>query len=286
MKQLGVALGGGGLRGLAHIGVLQVLQDHHIKIYSLSGTSIGGIVACLYASGMDAYEMQHVVTHLKAKDYLDYNVKGFIQYIIDLLVPCRNACLDGLIKGKKLERLIYKLTRGKSLDDVNQLLSVIACNIDSGKEMVFSNCKNLKGYEAVHIKKALLSVAARCSSSIPATFEPYCIAGNQIVDGGVKAMVPVGVQKAMGAEYILAVNLGQKEYREKVSCIPQIINRTLNILTYETSDTDERLYADMILYPVVGYVNLDDLDKAMELIYAGRTAMQEGLDKLKQDLFS
>lgn len=286
MKHLGVALGGGGLRGLAHIGVLQVLQDNGIDIFTLSGTSIGGIVACLYASGMDAYEMQEVVTQLKPKDYLDYNFKGLIQYILGLLVPGKDACLDGLIKGKKLERLIYKLTRGKGLTDIDQLLSVVACNIDSGKEVVFSNCKTLRDYEATHIKRASLSVAARCSSSIPATFAPYYIGEMQIVDGGIKAMVPVGVQKAMGAEYILAVNLGHREYHETVSCIPQIVSRTINILTYETSDTDEKLYADMILYPAVGDVNLDDMEKAVDLIQAGRIAMETHMNKLNRDLFS
>ncbi len=285
MKSLGLALGGGGLRGLAHIGVLQVLEDNNIDVAMISGTSIGSIIGSLYACGISAYEIEDIVLQLKPSDYLDYNIGGFIKYIAALLIPGVEVQIDGIIKGRKLERLIYSLTEGKSLADIKKPLSIIACDINTGLEVVFTNSRMLMSINRiVLIYNALLSEAVRCSSSIPATFVPREFRGMQMVDGGVRTMVPVWVQKLMGAEYILAVNLGQKEYASPVSGIPQIVSRTINILTFETSDTEEKLFADMLLFPGVGDIDIDDLSQAKEIIKQGRLAMKNKIPKLKRAL--
>jgi NTE family protein len=105
-----------------------------------------------------------------------------------------------------------------------------------------------------------------------------------MVDGGVKTMVPVWIQKLMGAEYILAVNLGQREYNKPVAGLPQIISRTINILTYETSDTEEKIFADILLFPGVEEVPLDGIDQARAIIKQGRLAMQKLIPELKRGL--
>lgn len=285
MKSLGLALGGGGLRGLAHIGVLQVLEDHHIKVSMISGTSIGSIVGGLYACGISAYELEAIALRLKPSDYLDYNISGFIKYLLSLLVPGVEAQLNGIIKGCKLERLIYQLSDGRSLSQIKIPLSIIACDINSGLEVVFTNSVNIVGsHRCIIIYNALLSEAVRCSSSIPATFVPRFFHGRQMVDGGVKTMVPVWIQKLMGAEYILAVNLGQREYNKPVAGLPQIISRTINILTYETSDTEEKIFADILLFPGVEEVPLDGIDQAQAIIKQGRLAMQKLIPELKRGL--
>jgi len=285
MKSLGVALGGGGLRGLAHIGVLQILEDNNVKISMLSGTSIGSIISSLYASGISAYQMEELVMRLKPSDYLDYNLGGLLKNIASILIPGYEAHLSGMIKGRKLENLLSKLTKEKSLMDIRLPLSLISCDINTGKEVVFSNSKKLmKNREIFVINNALLSEAARCSSSIPATFVPRKINGMQMVDGGVRTMVPVRVQELMGADYILAVNLGQKEYTSKVYGIPEIISRTINILTLETSDTEEKIFADMLIFPDVKDVSLNDLEKASEIIRKGRLAMKRKVNDLKSEL--
>ncbi|NLO20979.1 MAG: hypothetical protein GX119_03130 [Syntrophomonadaceae bacterium] len=285
MKSLGLALGGGGLRGLAHIGVLQVLEDNHIKVSMISGTSIGSIIGGLYACGISAYELETIALRLKPSDYLDYNISGFIKYMLSLFLPGVKAQLNGIIKGCKLERLVYQLSDGKSMGQIKLPLSIIACDINTGLEVVFTNSKQLCGNQrTVIIYNALLSEAARCSSSIPATFVPRNFHGRQMVDGGVKNMVPVWIHKIMGAEYILAVNLGQKEYDHPVAGLPQIISRTINILSFETSDSEEKIFADMLLFPGVEEVLLDDISQARAIIKQGRLAMQKRLPELKQGL--
>lgn len=281
MKKLGLALGGGGLKGLAHIGVLQVLHENRIPISYISGTSVGSMIASLYAVGMSPYEMEKIALDLKVSDYIDYNLGGFLKYIVSLYIPGVKAPLDGLIKGNKLEKLMCKLTRGKTLADVRKPLAIIACDIDTGRELIFSNRELPLSESQSLITEAKLSQATRASTSIPVTFIPYRFDQMQIVDGGVREIVPVGVQCLMGAEYILAVNLGQEVYDQPVAGIPQIINRTLSILVFETSKEAQELLADMIIFPHVRGINLTDIERAAEIIRLGRLAMRENIDALK-----
>ncbi|MDD3269403.1 MAG: patatin-like phospholipase family protein [Syntrophomonadaceae bacterium] len=285
MKSLGLALGGGGLKGLAHIGVLEVLEANKIPINMICGTSAGSIVAALLASGMPARKMESIALNLKASDYIDYNIAGIVKYLAGLCLPGLRVKLNGIIKGDALEKLVYEWTDGKSLKDVKMPISIISVDIDTGQEVVFTN-QDLKIEEGnVRIvKDALLSEAVRASISIPATFVPLDFQGMQMVDGGVRNIVPVSAAKAMGAEYILAVNLGQEIYQTSVSGIIQIVSRSLNILTYETSDTAEEIFADLILFPRVSDVHLEDMDKAEQIIRAGRRVAKEQAAEIKNGL--
>jgi NTE family protein len=285
MKKLGLALGGGGLKGLAHIGILQILAENRIPVFSISGTSIGSLIAALLASGMSPWEMERIALEARASDYIDYNITGALKYILSLYLPGYRASFDGILKGKKLEKMVYRLTGGKTLKDVIMPLSIIACDIDSGREIIFTNqIDPPKIDQVIYVKNALLSEAVRCSTAIPATFVPRKIYGWQAVDGGLKSMVPVKAQKMMGAEYILAVNLGQETYQEKVAGIPQIVSRAIDILGYETSDWAEGVLSDMILFPKVNSVTIFNPQNLGQVIYAGRKAMEDKVEELLRKL--
>ena len=269
MRKLGIALGGGGLKGLAHIGVLEILDQNQIPVSMVSGTSFGSIIAALLA----------------AEDYLDLNVSGLLKYIMGLINPNLNMSLDGIIKGKRLKKLIDRATGGKELQDVQIPLAIIACDIDAGQKIVFSNRDlQLTDKNTVVIKDALLSDAVMASLSIPGTFIPYKFKGRQLVDGGLQSIVPVLVQKQLKAEYILAVNLGAEIYTQKVKGIPQIISRTLDILIYKNSNIIEDFFANMTIYPGIKDIHIDDIDRAGEIIRAGRRAMNEKITALKTEL--
>lgn len=286
MKSLGLALGGGGLKGFAHIGVLQVLEDNRIPVSYLSGTSAGALVAALYASGLSAYQIEALTRALKPSDYLDYNISGLIKWVLSRYIPGLSASLDGIIKGDKITGLVDKWTRGKTLKDCQIPICIIACDIDTGREVVFTNQDiEFVGPEYVIIRDASLSEAVRASISIPAAFVPLDYADMQMVDGGLKSMVPVLAQKVMGADYVLAVNLGTQLYSEGVSGIPAIVTRSLSILTYETSDAAQHMFADMAIYPGIDDVDLDDVDQGPAIIRAGRRAMKSQLEKLEKDLW-
>lgn len=284
MKSLGLALGGGGLKGLSHIGVLQILEENRIQPAYISGTSAGSIFAALYASGISPYQMEDIVCGATVKDYLDYNIKGIIKYLLNLVLPCYDYSLDGLLAGDKIEKLVYTLTEGKKLVDCGLPLAIVACDIDSGRKSIFTNhVINITDSDIV-IKEALLSEAVRSSISIPVTFVPKQFQGMQMVDGGLKDIVPVMVTKCMGADYVLGINLGKEVYHTKVTGIPQFISRTLSIMTYETSNTEEDFFADMLLHPEVPDVSLVDLKDAARIIRAGRRVMRENIQQLKREL--
>lgn len=284
MKELGVALGGGGLKGLAHIGILQVLQENKIPIRQISGTSIGGIIASLYATGMSPYQMEKIALNLNTSEYIDYNLTGILKYISSLYIPGVNIPFNGFIKGDKLEKLMCKLTRNRTLEDVKIPLAIISCDIDTGKEVVFSNRDLDLTDTQILIKEAKLSQATRASSSIPVTFVPYKYDHMQLVDGGIREIVPVRAPLLMGADYVLAVNLGQEVYKEKVKGILQIINRTLSILIFETSKESQEILADMVIFPGITGVDITDVKKAGEIIRAGRRAMKQKIAELKEAL--
>lgn len=284
MRKLGLVLGGGGLKGLAHIGVLQVLMENRIPVTSISATSSGSIIAALYAAGMSPYEMERTILKIKPQDYLDYNIGGLLKYGLGLLIPANKSVVNGLIKGKKLLNIMADLTDNKTLDEVEIPLAIVACDINTGEEVIFSNIIPGADNQIVFVRGALLSEAVRSSTAIPGIFIPYLFRGMQLVDGGIKAIVPVSIQLSLGAEYIMAVNLGRERYQESVAGIPQIISRTVEILVYETSDTAETLYADLSINPVLPEVRLDEIEKAATIIRAGRRAMLAQLSRLQRGL--
>jgi len=285
MKSLGLALGGGGLKGLAHIGVLQILSDNGIKPGFISGTSAGSIIAAFYASGLSPYQIEEVVTKLTPSDYLDYNIMGVLKYLLNLLIPGYKYSLDGIVMGDKIEKLVCRLTGGKSLMEIELPLAIVSCDIDSGRKIIFTNQQmDIEDEDIIIISDALLSEAVRSSVSIPVTFQPKHFLGMQMVDGGLKDIVPVMVNKWMGADYVLAINLGKETYQTKVNGLSQIISRTLSIMTFETSDAEEKFFADMLLYPGVADISLTDMKDAPQIIRAGRRVMRENIAELKQGL--
>lgn len=285
MKKLGIALGGGGLKGLAHIGVLQVLYAHKIPVSMVAGTSAGSIVAALLAAGISPYVMEKLVCRLNKRDYIDYDLKGLLKYVFSLYLPGVKSPLRGFVKGDKIEKLVYELTRGKTLDDAVMPVAIIACDIDSGKEVIFTN-QDLKAAapDITVVRKAYLSEAVRASISIPVTFVPADFNGMQMVDGGVREIVPAAVVSRMGAEYVLSVNLGHVLYTSPVKGIDQIIKRVLSILVYETSGDTLEYYSHLILTPPVPELGLGDIGKAREIIKIGRMTMQKRLPELKAQL--
>lgn len=274
-------MGGGGLRGLAHIGVLQVLKENQVPVSIITGTSSGSIIAALYASGISPAEMEEIVLKLKPRAYLDLNWLDLLGYVLSR----GRTHVDGFIKGDKLEKLIFKLTGGKSIKDSSLPLAVIACDINTGQKTVFaSQPLKLKNSGDILITESLLSEAVRASCAIPAVFTPLHRGELQLVDGGICEIVPVVESRSLGAEYILAVNLGQKTYDQTVRGIIQIVGRSLDILEFETSRLAQDLLANQVVYPSTGDVDLNDIDQASYLIRCGRRAMKAQMDELLNNL--
>lgn len=163
-KKVGLALGSGSVRGMAHIGALKVLEENRIPIDYISGTSAGALVGALYASGMSIGEIEDLVKTIKWEKLLDFSHPQ-----------------SGLVRGKNIEVFLRKLIKNKSFDDLKIPFACVAVDIKTGEKIIFDEGNVAK--------------AVRASISIPAFFEPVKMGRMLLVDGGVLDPVPVDILK-------------------------------------------------------------------------------------------
>ena len=285
MKSLGIAFGGGGLRGAAHIGVLQVLHENKINPRYISGTSAGALVAACYAAGCTPEQMEREFSTISREDYLDYNWRELVGWGFNFFMRRKARWPYGVIKGDRLERLVYELTRGKTLAEAGLPLAIIAVDLNTGRRVIFTNCNmEIEDTRTIIIKDALLSEAVRASTSIPVTFVPRQWQGLWLVDGGLKDIVPVQALKVMGADYVLGVDLLAGQLEQPVQDMFEIIQRSIDIMVQETSWLDQQLFADHIIFPDVEDIGLGQTEKIPACIQAGRQAMHQALPKVKSGL--
>ncbi|MDR1616866.1 MAG: patatin-like phospholipase family protein [Syntrophomonadaceae bacterium] len=282
MQKLGVALGGGGLRGLAHIGVLAVLEKNRIPVHWLAGASSGSIIAALWSAGMSAAAIEQTVSRLKPSQYLDYNISGIVKALVS---GAPRDDFSGFIKGRRLRNLVFKATKGKSLRQIRRPLGIVSCDINTGQEVLFTNQKpSLFDPSVTVINDALLSDAVRSSIAIPGAFCPYPFQGMSLVDGGIIDNVPVNFLKRTQADYIMAVNLDKADFSVPSNGFIDIVSRSINILTHRNSSMASQMYADMILRPQTGEASLDDISQAAGIIESGRAEMEKNLPLLLSGL--
>lgn len=213
-KTLGLALGAGGARGVAHVGFLKALEEEHIRPDFISGSSMGSIVGACYAKGMSADEMRDIMRQLKVNDILDLNI-----------LPLTKL---GLMKWTKVRRLISSFLENCEFSDLKIPFSCVAVDIISGKLQLFDEGS---------VIDAILA-----SSSMPTVFRPVEKEGMLLVDGGVLCRVPVKQVKAMGADVVVAVDvLGKCEQVDKVPNMISLITRVYDIMdAHRTADERRR----------------------------------------------
>lgn len=206
-KKIGLALGSGGFRGFAHIGVLQVLLENNIPIDFISGASIGALAAAYYS----LYgEMKGLEDKVRDKQ------KGRILGISDF------GFRGGLVSGRKYEKIIETLLGHYTFENTKIPLRIIATDLSSGEPFVF--------------KEGKLATAVRASSSVPIVFEPVKHRGRRFIDGALSSPVPVDVLKELGADEVIAVNLYHKnEFIEKRFTVTKVALRSTRIALYNLS---------------------------------------------------
>ena len=232
-KKVGVVLSGGGAKGMAHIGVLKVLEKAGIPVDIVTGTSIGSIVGGLYAIGYNAHSLDsmvrkqdwtYVITDkedLRKQSYLDRKKANTYFLTSGLTIGKHNLNAGGLIKGKNLAELFQKLFVGytDSLDfnkDLKIPFACVATNIMDNSEIVFHSGR--------------LPQAIRASMSIPAAFSPVRLGDMVLVDGGLKNNYPVDVAREMGAEIVIGVTLnGKPKKAEDITGTMKIVGQIIDV---------------------------------------------------------
>lgn len=279
-QKIGLVLGGGGALGLAHIGVLQALEEQRIPIDCIGGTSMGSIIAGLYASGLAPDEIADVMISLDwwdvMKDQTPYRDLDFrrkedsSRYLMDLELGLRGFRVlfpHGLASGQKFNNLMQSLTVNaagvSSFDKLNIPFRAIATDLRSG--------------EAVVLDRGNLATAMRASMAVPGVFTPVALDGKLLVDGGLANNIPVDVVKAMGADVIIAVDVGASEakagQRSEFNSLGDIISRTYAIMQRPKDDA-RRKAADLLIEPDLGALAASDFHRASELIPCGRRSVE------------
>lgn len=268
---VGLVLSGGGARGLAHIGVLRVLEREGIPVDFLAGTSMGGVIAAGYASGMNSYDLE--------QETLNVTRKHGILRMADPGMPN-----GGFIRGQRVLAYFKRVFGEKTFSELFLPLAVVAVDLKSHQEVVF--------------KEGSVALALRATVSIPGIFMPIEINDRKLVDGGLLNNMPVDLAKRMGSEVVIAVDIGLTN-NEGISqwignhrWIPDGIANTLGVL-------DDSIYAlriveqenklrqfppDVLICPelpknvnsVIGY------NRVEELVAAGERAAEEHLSEIKK----
>jgi NTE family protein len=274
----GIALAGGGSRGAAHVGVLLALEEEGIFPHSIAGTSAGGLVAGLYATGTTPKMLKEIICEISENTgyFLDADLIGIIRSIPQL-VRSHNSNLTGIMKGDRLERYLREKTDSKNIRDTNIRTIIPAVDINSGDTIAYTNSmKNLQSLERVKWKSnILICEAMRASSAFPAVFKPKLIDGMCLVDGGVTDVLPVDLLMAAGETNVLAVDVAKDYHAPKSNNLFEITSHSMSIMSTrlkECHSHGEKLLLVPSLPEKAGLLTLDQMSECIAAGYAAARA--------------
>ena len=275
--RVGLVLSGGGARGLSHVGVLKVLEEARIPVDLIVGTSMGAIVGGLYASGMEAAELEREVLAIdwgnvferreprqllsqRRKDE-DFELSPLLQLGFrdgEFRLP------TGAVSTRELEMLLRRYTLPtrhlQNFDELPTPFRAVATDMETGQPVVMD--------------RGDLAAALRASMSVPGVFSPLEMDGRILGDGGLVDNLPVAVARQMGAEIVIAVNIGTPlAGRETLGSLLGITTQMVNILTEQNVQASVALLTprDLLLQPALGTLTSADFDKARDLVRIGET---------------
>lgn len=250
--KIGLALGGGGARGFAHIGVIQVLEEAGLRPDYVAGTSVGSLVAALYASGKSGRELQNVAMTLDEAMFSDWRLPLF---------------KPGVLRGDALARFVSAQVQGRQIQELTLPLGILATDLHTGQGVLF--------------RTGDTATAVRASSAVPAVFQPVSIAGREYVDGGLVAPVPVSHVHKMGANLVIAVDISNEPESNEASDTVTVLLKTFAIMGKSINALELR-QADVLIKPALAGVSGARFSSRVAAIEAGRQAMLLQLPVLRQ----
>ncbi len=284
---VGLVLGGGGARGIAHVGVLKVMERERIPVCAVAGTSMGAIVGGLYAAGYDAAELEQLLGTIDWADVLvddparrslpmERKEEDF-RHLLDLEIGYRDGSLGipaGLVRGQKLMLLLRRLTlstwRAPDFDHLPIPFRAVATDIVTGRKAVFADGD--------------LAVAMRASMSVPGAFAPVEVGNRLLVDGGLAENVPVPEVRALGARRMIVVDVSSPLLDEAALSNPAVIlDQVVTALMSEKTARDLASLApgDVLIRPELGDITAGQFNRAAEAVAAGERAAEALLPQLR-----
>ncbi|MFQ6372475.1 patatin-like phospholipase family protein [Shewanella sp. YIC-542] len=285
--KIGLVLSGGGAKGAAHVGVLKVLEAHHIPVDYVAGTSIGAYVGGMYALGYSAKEIETLMmqqnwssgySDLVPREQLAYRAKQTRdQYNIPLNLGLRDSEVQspsGVLLGQSMSRL-YRNTIGlvPEFDDFDDLaipFRAVATNLENSRPVL--------------LDKGSLVQAMQASATVPGALQPAIIDGKLLVDGGIANNMPVDVVKAMGADIVIAVDIGSElVQKEQLKGAVAVLNQLSTMLTQASSERQKLLLTerDVLIRPDIDNLSTTDFSDMPQALVAGEAAAEALLASLQ-----
>jgi NTE family protein len=266
--KVGIALGGGGVRGLAHVPILQVLDDLQMRPSVISGTSMGAIVGALYASGMSAREIREnierhlILTNDTWRDIIEKR-EDLLKWVY-IFKPDFSG--TGLINAQGMLNYLLSEIKASRFEDLDIPLLVVAADYWSAEEVIF--------------EKGELLPAIQASMAVPGVFSPVSVEGRIMVDGGAVNLVPYDL--LMGrADFIIAVNVGRVRFasgHEIPNALESVLGTFDIMQTTMLADKLKRIKPDIYVWPQIPDVRMLDFGK-IEDVFAQATPAAEELRK-------
>jgi NTE family protein len=241
--RIGLALGGGFARGLAHVGILKVLEDEGIIPDFIAGTSVGAVIGAAYCSGVSAKELEEIAAIVRFKDFARYTISRF-----------------GLCTNDRMTGFLRKILKVKTFEELRIPLAVTATNFMTGEPVVFT--------------KGPLVDPVRASCAYPGVFLPVNVEGQLMVDGLLGHAVPTQPLRQMGADRVAAVYFGAHWVQRTPRHVFEVIGQCFSIAMANMSSLWKQ-YTDITIEPnVTGYA-FDDFQRASSLVKIGEEAGRE-----------
>ena len=276
-----MALAGGGLKGLAHIGALKALEELGVKIEYLSGTSSGSIFASFYAMGYTTDEIKEkTMMHYKMLTKIEKTplFKAGATYLTSGV-----AKIEGLIPGENIENLVKTISKDKNITNMNQLeipFAIATADTISTKECIFLSKKiDLENNEDIdYIYDAPIATATRASMSFPGVYTPCQYGDYNFIDGGTKDNLPVKILKDMGADKTIALSFKIDDYEPKED-IFAILLRTVDIFSLKDVRKAQK-EADLAIEIDCQGTSLLEITDADEVIKTGYDTIMNNKEKI------
>lgn len=248
--RVGLALGSGGAKGFAHVGVIAALTENDIAIDMVAGSSMGALVGAAYAMGVSPRVMQGLATGLKRRHWLDFTVPKM-----------------GLVQGTRVRDVVALITKGANIEDTKVPLAIVTTELITRQSVVFRN--------------GSIADAVRASISIPGVFVPVVRDGAVYVDGGVLNRVPVQAALDMNADVVIGVDVGVTPEGTIPSSMIDVIMQSLEAMQDEVYGL-RGPNASVEIVPNVSHIGTAQFARADEAIQAGYEATQQQIGQIQR----
>lgn len=247
-----LVLGGGGLRGFAHLGVLRALEEAGIAPDIVVGTSAGAVVGAAYASGLSASQIEAIASEVKLSSLIDLTLSS-----------------SGLMRGNNIASWIDSLTAGESIERFPRRFGAVATDLRTG--------------QAVLLDRGSPGAAVQASAAVPGVNVPVAYKGGHLVDGGIASLVPVRFARAMGADFVIAVDIYCQGPTSEGLAAPSVLLRVMRVQSCLVA-APEAAEADVLIAPPVSVSGMSAKDEQKNAISAGYAATVEALRRFESRL--